>query len=253
MLFTDTLFTGIDLASGRKSITYAALDKGLHVIALADGSLDDVTAFLAGQSSAVTAVNAPSGLNRGLVRAKMKKETLTPIQIRKADLRAAEHELRQRGIMVARTHSTLSVCPAWMKAGFGLYRKLEKAGFTKYPETNEAYQVMETNPLAGFAALAGVVPLAKSSIEGRLQRQLILYECGLQIKDPMDVFEEITRYKISKGIWPAELLYSVEQLDALVAAYTAWMAVERREKTVSVGDAEEGQIMLPVAELKERY
>ena len=43
----------------------------------------------------------------------------------------------------------------------------------------------------------------------------------------MDFFEEITRYKIAKGIWPMDLLYLPEQLDALVAAYTAWMAVHK--------------------------
>jgi len=95
--------------------------------------------------------------------------------------------------------------------------------------------------------------LARLSLEGRLQRQIILYERGLRIKDPMDFFEEITRYKIAKGIWPMELLYLPEQLDALVAAYTAWLAIEKQGNTTSVGDVQEGQIVLPVTELKDKY
>ena len=78
MLFTDSAFIGIDLTSGHKSFTYAALDKDLNLLALADGEMDDVTAFLAGQSSATVAVNAPAGVNRGLVREIMKKKMLTP-------------------------------------------------------------------------------------------------------------------------------------------------------------------------------
>lgn len=253
MLFTDSAFIGIDPTSGHKSFTYAALDKDLNLLALADGELDDVTAFLAGQSSAMVAINAPAGVNRGLVREKMKKEMLTPHQVRGAELRLAEYELRQHGIAVAGTAARAALCPAWMQAGFGLYRKLEKIGFKKYPEKNSAYQVLETHPHACFCVLAGQAPLAKPSLEGRLQRQLILYERGLRIKDPMDFFEEITRYKIAKGIWPMELLYLPEQLDALAAAYTAWLAINKTDHIFMIGDLKEGMIVLPEKELKEKY
>ncbi len=50
-----------------------------------------------------------------------------------------------------------------------------------------------------------------------------------------------------------ELLYLPEQLDALAAAYTAWMAVHKRVNTLSVGDPAEGMIVLPERELKEKY
>jgi predicted RNase H-like nuclease len=48
-------------------------------------------------------------------------------------------------------------------------------------------------------------------------------------------------------------LYLPDQLDALVAAYTAWLAVERQEKITNIGDFQEGQIVLPVTELKDKY
>ena len=253
MFFTDSAFIGIDPTSGRKSFTYAALDRDLNLLALADGEMEDVTAFLAGQSSATVAVNAPAGVNRGLVREKMKKEMLTPHQVRGAELRMAEYELRQRGITVTGTAASVALCPAWIQVGFGLYRKMEKMGFKKYPEKDAAHQFLETHPHACYCVLAGQIPLAKPSLEGRMQRQLILYESGLRIKDPMDFFEEITRYKLAKGIWPMELLYLPEQLDALVAAYTAWVAVHKPEHTLSLGDAKEGMVVLPEKELKEKY
>ena len=253
MLFTDSTFVGIDPTSGRKSFTYAALDKDLHLIALADGEMEDVVAFLAGQESATVAINAPAGVNRGLVRDKIKKEMLTPHKIRGAEFRLAEYQLRERGIAVTGTAASAALCPAWIQVGFELYRKLGKTGFKKYPEKESPYQVLETHPHACYCVMAGQVPLAKPSLEGRLQRQLILYEHGLHVKDPMDFFEEITRYKLSKGIWPMDLLYLPEQLDALVAAYTAWLAANKAERISLVGDEREGFIVLPEKELKEKY
>ena len=76
MLFTDTTFVGIDTTSSRKTFTYAALDRDLNLIALADGEMEEVMTFLAAQKSATVAINAPAGVNRGLVRAKIKKEML---------------------------------------------------------------------------------------------------------------------------------------------------------------------------------
>jgi hypothetical protein len=68
MLFTDSVFVGIDTTGGRKAFTYAALDLDLNLIALDDAELDDVSAFLGGQKSVTVAVNAPSHVNIGLVR-----------------------------------------------------------------------------------------------------------------------------------------------------------------------------------------
>ncbi len=253
MLFTDSTFIGIDLSSGRKSITYAALDRDLNLVALADGDMESVTAFLGGQSTAAVAINAPSGINRGLVRDGMKKKMLTPYQLRRVELRLVEAELREHGINVPKTAASAAACPEWMQAGFELYRKLEKIGFKKYPEKDSTCQFMETNPHACYSALAGQATLSKITLEGRLQRQLILYDRGLRIKDPMDFFEEITRYKVSKGDWPLDLLYLPEQLDALVAAYTAWLAVNKEDRILMIGDMKEGRLVFPEKELKEKY
>lgn len=253
MLFTDSVFVGIDPTSSPKAFTYAALDRDLNLLALADGEMEDVTAFLAGQSSATVAINAPSGVNRGLVHEKMKKNMLTPQRIRGAEMRLAEYQLREHGISVAGTAASVALCSGWVQLGFTLYRKLDKLGFQKYPSTESVYQTLETHPHAGYCLLAGQIPLAKPSLEGRLQRQLLLYESGVRIKDPMDFFEEITRYKMTQGIWPMEILYSPEQLDALLAAYTAWLAVNRVNNTLILGDIKEGIMVLPGKEMKEKY
>lgn len=252
MLFTDSVFVGIDPTSSHKSYTYAALDKGMILVALADGELDDVAAFLGGQSSAIVAINAPSGVNRGLVREK-KREMFKSLKTRASGFRMAELELRDRGITVSGTPSTVNACPAWMQTGFALYRKLEKMGFKKYPTENAPHQILETQPHAAFCVMAGAIPQPKPSLEGKIQRQLLLYEAGVRIKDPMDFFEEITRHKMLKGIWPHDMLYQPEQYDAMVAAYTAWLSVQKPEIISSIGDPREGLIVLPEKNLKEKY
>jgi hypothetical protein len=83
--------------------------------------------------------------------------------------------------------------------------------------------------------------LSRRTLEGRIQRGLILYEEGLQIPDPMDFFEEITRYKLMQGSLPTEGLNSPGQLDALVMSYVAWLAGNPSERVMIKGD-----LFLPV-------
>lgn len=255
MLFTDSVYVGIDPTSGRKAFTYAALDRDLNLVTLADGEMEDLTAFLGAQRSAVVAVNAPSRVNRGLVRKKLEKESLTPglHPVRGADLRLAEYELRERGISITGTPSRPESCPPWMQVGFQLYAKLSRLGFKPLSAEPEDYQWVETHPHACFCVLLEQNPLPKPTLEGRLQRHLILHERGLHIKDPMVFFEEITRFKLLKGILPTDPVYPAEMLDVLAAAYTAWMAVHQPDQTSWIGDRQEGQIILPSAQLKSRY
>jgi hypothetical protein len=101
--------------------------------------------------------------------------------------------------------------------------------------------------------LLGQIPLSKPTLEGRLQRQIALYEQGIGIKDPMEFFEEITRHKLLHGAFPMELVYSSEELDTLMAAYMAFCVVNCPQETMLIGNILEGQIALPVVNLKENY
>lgn len=110
--------------------------------------------------------------------------------------------------------------------------KIIQAGFKPLSE-RDTKQWLETSAKDCFRALVGQRPLPARTLEGRLQRSAILYEQGLQIRDPVDIFEEITRYKLVRGILPLENIYSSRELDALVAAYLAWMAVNRPGQIVA--------------------
>jgi hypothetical protein len=80
-----------------------------------------------------------------------------------------------------------------------------------------------------------------------------LYARDVAVPDAMRVFEEITRHRLMHGVLPIEHLYAPAELDAMVAAFSAWMASLHPEETLLVGDPEEGQVLLPIRELKSRY
>jgi hypothetical protein len=216
--------------------------------------MEEMVAFLGKQESAIVAVNAPSGVNRGLVKNKLAEAGAGPRRgVRGVDIRLAEYELRERGIAVAGTPAREEFCPAWMQVGFALYERLSKVGFKPLGEGDAGCQILETHPFACYCVLAESIPFPRPTLEGRLQRQLILNDKGLRIKDAMGFFEEITRFRLMKGHLPTDALYSPEQLDVLVAGYTAWLSAHRPEDITSVGDKDEGQIILPVRELKGKY
>ena len=107
------------------------------------------------------------------------------------------------------------------------YEQLEKLSFRPYPAQNETRQRLKADADESFRALLQKKLLPQRTLEGRIQRALVLYDQGLQINDPMEFFEEITRYKLIQGILPLENLYTSKELDALVAAYVAWMTVNK--------------------------
>jgi hypothetical protein len=109
----------------------------------------------------------------------------------------------------------------------GFKEKIAQAGFEPFSMKSNTLQWIEMDAQDCFRALVGQKPLPRRSLEGQIQRALILYDEGLQINDPMDFFEEITRHKLIQGILPLENIYSSKQLDALVAAYLAWMTTNR--------------------------
>jgi hypothetical protein len=245
-------FLGIDPTAGRTPYTWAILDADCQLTALEGGNLEALLAAVDGVRSVLAAVNAPARPNLGLVRRKLAAGQPSA-HLRGADMRLAEYELRQRGISVPPTGGRPETCAAWTQMGFEVHRQLEARRFALHPDDEAPCQRFETNPHAVFCALLGQTPLPKPTLEGRLQRQLVLHAEGVGIADPMDFFEEITRHRLLRGLLPVERLYAAEELDALAAAFSAWSAANRPDSWLAVGEPEEGQIVLPVRELKDKY
>jgi len=255
MLFNETTFIGIDPTAGKRPMAYAALDRDLRPLALGEGDLEAVTAFVGGQQAALVAINAPRQPNQGLMKHPEVRERLKPVPRpgRWEGFRVAEYLLYQHKIRIPRTRAKVENCPVWMQMGFELYKRLKGLGYQPYPTPEAPCQVMEIYPYAAYTVLLNGSPFPKNSLEGRLQRQLLLHNQGLDVPDPMRVFEEITRYRLLQGILPLDDLYSPRELDALIAAFTAWVAATSPEGITALGAPQEGQIILPSAELLPRY
>jgi predicted RNase H-like nuclease len=69
----------------------------------------------------------------------------------------------------------------------------------------------------------------------------------------MAFLEEITRHRLLHGLLPMELVLSQDELDALLAAYTAWLAAVRPDDVIRLGNRQEGFITLPVNQLQDTY
>lgn len=253
-IFSRSTFIGIDPTAGDKPFSYAAIDKDLRLLALGTGSIDEVLAFCAGQSQAVIAVCSPRQPNTGVMSKREVRQNLTPMPAsgRWMNFRLADYLLRQRHIIIPQTPGAEEDCPQWMRNGFQVFRRLADLGYVNYPDEKAERQLLEVYPHAAFSVLLGVLPFQKNTLEGRVQRQLILYDHRLRIPDPMRIFEEITRYRLLKGRLALDDLFTPGELDALAGAYTAWKASAHPDQVVLLGDPDEGQIILPEA-LKETY
>lgn len=255
MLFEHAVFIGIDPTAAGRPLSYAALDRHLRPLRLTEGSEQEVLTFVRSQEEAIAAICGPPRPNQGLMQKQEIRAALNPPPRpgRWQRYRLAEYLINQHGIRMPRTPARVEKCPRWMRASFALYRRLQEAGFLPGPQPEAARQWIEVYPHAAYTVLLGHLPYAKNSLEGRLQRQLLLHQLGVEIPDPMRIFEEITRHRILQGVLSLEALYSAAELDALMAAYTAWTLAHRPEQVTVLGDPQEGQIVLPVAGLKPRY
>jgi hypothetical protein len=243
-----TTFIGVEACPDRtRPFTFAVIDRDLVIRSIGSGNIKDAFAFLAGQENALAAINSPMTTSKGLLEREEIRKRLSPSSHlnRWANLRLVEYELAQRGIHIPHTPANKKRAPRWIKLGFRLFEEISKLGYQQYPDLAARKQYFESQGEAIFWNLLGHSPLKRDTLEGCLQRQLVLSMCGLPVADSMRFFEEITRHRLLHNQLPMEHLYSNAELNTLAAAYTAWIAGTQPEKLVSVGHEEEGFIYLP--------
>ena len=56
MFYSNTTYIGIDPTAGDRPLTYVALDQDLGLLAIGQGDMEEVLAFVAGQRSAIVAL-----------------------------------------------------------------------------------------------------------------------------------------------------------------------------------------------------
>lgn len=226
------VFIGVEVLHSagrtRKAYVYAALDVDRELIAIGKGDQDEVLAYLGGQAAAIVAIGAPRSLKAGPAK-------------------QAESQLIGAGYPLERTPATAKGCHRWMKESFKLFERLSEFGYAPFPNAEADRQSIETRADAIFwRLLGGKLPLP-DSLEGRLQRQLILADQELPVPDAMDFFMEITRFKLVQGELPLTNIHSTAELSALAAARVAWLAGCEPEQIELLGEDPGSQIALPKA------
>jgi predicted nuclease with RNAse H fold len=257
MLFDQDVYVGIDPTAGDRPMHFAVLDADLKLAALSQGDVETVLAFVGGLERAVVAIDAPQSPNQGLMlRPEIRRRfDLEPGGRTWGQWKVCEYELRRRNIRLYNTPRKEEEAPRWIRLGFTLYQRMLALGYRLFvhdePVPDRA--LIEVHPHACFAVMLGRRPFLKQTLEGRLQRQLLLYLEGLDIVNPMMVLEEITRHHLLSGHLPLDGLYDHDQLDALVSAFTAYLVARKPERVLQVGDRDEGAITLPSERLEDFY
>lgn len=207
MFYQHDIFVGVDVSTGKLPYVAAVLNGTGDLLALEKCSLEGVVKYMAGYESVVVAVNAP----RFLPAVKMEDDTFRnniiplPSDGRYSGQRVAEYLLRTRKIRFSAAPAPPKHTPTWITNGLRLYRHFDLMATGK--------SIIEVNAQASYQSFLGMPPFQKSSIEGRIQRQLILVDHGIRLPDPMEYFEEVTRHRILQGILPEAMLYSARQLE----------------------------------------
>ena len=241
-----TLFIGVSLIIQPLSFCMVSLDGGLHLINKHEGSLEEALSFCQNHDATVAGLNFPGQPNQDVIKAVNLKRP-GPGRPPKYDhnMRLCEGLLRHHGVKIPATPADLTRCPPWMLQGFAFSQRLAEMGFLPYSADGVPYQMLETYAEAVYRSLLGSPLLSQRSLEGHIQRQLLLYEQGMRIADPMDFFEEITRHRLMQGSLPLHTLYSFAELDALASAYIAWLAMIHPQQISQVGSPTEGYLILP--------
>ncbi len=247
----NPVFVGVELYhhSGRlrQAFVYAALDSDQALIAIGHGDRNEILAYLGGQQRAIAAINAPRQPNTGAANQNATYQSELPLEkpSQRLNARLCEIQLQQEGLKIDATPAKSKGCPRWMQRGFDLYKRLADFGYHPYRFEGSDRQTLETHADAIFWRLLTKKAPLPNSLEGRLQRQLILYDAGLPIPDAMDFFLEITRFKLTQGELPDQNIHSFEELNALAAARLAWQAAHHPGSIQLLGDPDEGQLVLP--------
>jgi hypothetical protein len=250
---SNRLFAGIDLSTSRRGLTAALLTSRLDVQSLKCRSLEETIGELSACTEIVIAVGGPLHPLASIAESDPPAGDAPRKNIARRT-RAADGELSRRGIPVRRPPSRANEAPAWMRCGFDLARQLAARGFAESKDAcAEPRVLLETHPAACASVLIGKLPYGRGTLEGRIQRQLALLRERVALPDPMDALEELTAHHILSGRMELKGISEAGELDALLAAFTAWRAYAHPDAVAWLGDDADGWLCLPKKELLEKY
>jgi predicted nuclease with RNAse H fold len=215
----------------------------------ATGTVDEVARTVLGFGrEAVVAIDAPSGHRLDLLAPGAPlREVIGLPDGRFERHRVCDALLFRRRLPlypVPAASQALSTWEAWIGVGFELFAALDTLGVYRPPAGDRLHapvqpgalahgRLCETYPDAVFCSLLGHRPRPKRTPWGLQERIAALRMRGIVDEDG--------------GLWHRTL----DELDACAAAYAAYTLASGEGSWV--GDPEEGVIVLPVAELLDRY
>lgn len=248
------IYAGLDVTGGGKRLTLALLSAGMHVDVVHAVSRAEVAEMLAAAPEAVVAVGGPLHRSGHRFAAEETGFGLPSRRDRLERARAAEADLARRGIPLRLTPAVEGTAPGWMRDTFQLGRELTGRGFVEGAGGHESrHWLIETHPMACFTVLLGRIPLGRETLEGRLQRQLILIRKRIDLADPLDALEEITAHHLLAGRLNLDGVQRPDELDAIAAAFTAWQARSIPAEVNWIGGEGDGWMCLPAGGLSENY
>ncbi len=249
---SNRVFAGVDLSTSRRGLTVALLSSRLDVLSVKRQLPEDAVAEFSARPGIAVALGGPLRCVTNPVADPPGEDVQPKSAARRT--RAADADLSRRGINVRRAPIQESDAPAWMRCGFDLARQLAARGFAEGKDASaEARVLLETHPAACASVLLGRLPYGRGTLEGRIQRQLALLRERVALPDPMDALEELTAHHILSGRMELRGIYETGELDALLAAFTAWRAYAHPDSVSWQGDDADGWMCLPGKNLLEKY
>lgn len=241
MLFDDMVFIGLEINPGGQKFTWVAINSHKEVLTYQKTSLNEFLIFSNNVPQVVI------GLETRAIRSKNGKPVLPGLEYSNHPagwiLPAWQENLENRNI-----HP-----PAGSIYGNPKYKSPAWADFLQQMYMLEHINIINVNAYSSLCCLLGHAPLPKTSIEGKIQRQLVLLELGINLIDPMIYFEELTRYKLLRGVLPQKIILPLSELNTLLCAFTVWKKTVEPDNSIQIGNPPDSSIVLPVSELQERY
>ena len=237
----DTCFVGLNVNSRPPHFTVVGLDAKLNTLFDFTGNWEDISSRLDEYQQIILALNSPVSPNTDFLRHSQKKKHKPG---KWPDVRCIEYELAEYGAPIYHTPKKKSNLLASQQYGSKLVENLKSVGFIDLESDGEK-RLIEVPAETAFWSIDRKPLFEEFSFIGRIQRQLLLLELGFKLPDPMDFFEELTRFKLLTGKAPLDMVFDVSRLNACINAFTALKIKKDPSRVAKLGYPQEGYLYLP--------
>lgn len=237
----DTCYIGLNVNSRSPYYTVRGIDSHTTSLFELSGNWDEISMKLNEYDKIILAVNTPISPNKGFLTQSQRKKHKPG---KWPDVRRIEYELEEYGAPIYHTPKKKSNLLAAQHHGFKLIENLLETGFRQFGDEGEKV-FLEVPSETAFWSFECKPLFTEESFIGQIQRQIMLLELGIDLPDPMDFFEELTRFKLLTGNAPLEMILETPSLNAWINAFTALQLHKNPSRITQLGYSQEGFLYLP--------